>query len=326
MNLTASTLSVRNARTGELVSPRIRVASRGFSRLRGLLGRPEPPPGEGLLLVPCAGVHTLGMRYAIDVAFIDREGRVVRTCSALRPVRAIPFVRRAYLALELRSGTLAESTTRAGDLLLFEPVVAHAGAPTRTVGAGSAARGRQPARGASTSRAATPVRDQLAAAANEVQLPAAALLGVLLGLAVMLMVAEARTPLLFLPLALAVWIDLRSRRIPNWLTLGGTSFALASAGRSDLLLVALGMVAAGGAGLVLAVAARGGFGMGDVKLMAYSGAAVALPEVPLFLLAMSLVGGAIAVAALMQQGLRRGITIAYGPAIAAGCAWVLIAG
>lgn len=123
MNTDAALLSARNVRTGGVVGTRVRVADRMAARLRGLLGRPEPAPGEGMLLVPCTGVHTFGLRYAIDVAFLDRAGRVVRARGGLRPGRALPWVRGAYLALELRNGTLAESDTREGDLLVFEPVV-----------------------------------------------------------------------------------------------------------------------------------------------------------------------------------------------------------
>jgi len=66
------------------------VCARGMAgRLRGLLCRARAPgPRTGLLLSPCNAVHTFGMRYGIDVAFIDREGRVLRLVRNLRPWRA----------------------------------------------------------------------------------------------------------------------------------------------------------------------------------------------------------------------------------------------
>ena len=45
--------------------------------MRGLLGRSEPPEGEGILLRPAGSIHTFFMRFAIDAVFLDRELVVV---------------------------------------------------------------------------------------------------------------------------------------------------------------------------------------------------------------------------------------------------------
>lgn len=111
-----------NHTQGVMLGDRIGVADRWWLRLRGLLGRTEMRPGEGLLLVPCAAVHTLGMRFAIDVAFLDGAGKVVAMYAGLEPGR---FSRRhpgARSALELPPGTLENSGTGVGDLL---QVIAH---------------------------------------------------------------------------------------------------------------------------------------------------------------------------------------------------------
>ena len=68
-----------------MLGSRIVHADSWLSRFRGLLGRPEPEAGEGLLLVPCGSVHMLGMRYAIDVALLNRERRVVSLHPRLVP-------------------------------------------------------------------------------------------------------------------------------------------------------------------------------------------------------------------------------------------------
>lgn len=86
---------------------RIRIADSFWSRLRGLLGRPQLPLGEGLLLIPCASVHTFGMRFAIDVVFISDLGMVLKVFSQVVPGKLIPRVRGAYYALELPAGTAA---------------------------------------------------------------------------------------------------------------------------------------------------------------------------------------------------------------------------
>ena len=115
-------LTMRNQRTGAVLVTRLRIATSMFARLRGLLGRPEPPPGEGLWIVPCAGVHTFGMRYPIDVVFLDRFGRVVTMRPWLSPARMVPWVRGAHSALELRRDSLAACDLHHGDVLVLESV------------------------------------------------------------------------------------------------------------------------------------------------------------------------------------------------------------
>ncbi len=77
-----------------------------LERMRGLLGRPALQPGEGLLIAPCNAVHTVGMRYAIDVVFMDAEGRVLNVRPALRPLR-MAHAFRARQVLELAAGEAA---------------------------------------------------------------------------------------------------------------------------------------------------------------------------------------------------------------------------
>ena len=81
----------------------IRRADRFFSRLRGLLFAPPLPPGHGLLLVPCASVHTAFMRYPIAVVFLDRRGVIRRIVPRLAPWRAAAYVG-AWQTLELAAG------------------------------------------------------------------------------------------------------------------------------------------------------------------------------------------------------------------------------
>lgn len=105
-----------------VIAGRVQVARRPVERLRGLLGRSGLACGEGLLLTPCNGVHTWGMRFSIDVVFLDVAGRVVRVAS-MPPGRMIPWVRRAKQALELASGAAAVAGVSVGTRLRIEEAV-----------------------------------------------------------------------------------------------------------------------------------------------------------------------------------------------------------
>ena len=87
-------------------------------RTRGLLGRDGI---EGVMVLrPCRNVHTFGMRFAIDVAFCDRDGVVLRS-TTLAPRRISPVVMRSAMALEAEAGALARWNVKAGDRLELRP-------------------------------------------------------------------------------------------------------------------------------------------------------------------------------------------------------------
>ena len=80
----------------------LEIASTRAARARGLLGRDRL---DGVLLLPSTrSVHTLGMRFAIDVAHVDADGCVISTTS-MRPNRLGRVVRRADAVLEATEGS-----------------------------------------------------------------------------------------------------------------------------------------------------------------------------------------------------------------------------
>lgn len=81
----------------------VQRASGFVGRLLGLLVRPVLQPGQALHLAPCKAVHTIGMRYAIDVVFLDRTGAVLKVVPHLQPWRAA-VCWRAHSVLELSAG------------------------------------------------------------------------------------------------------------------------------------------------------------------------------------------------------------------------------
>jgi uncharacterized membrane protein (UPF0127 family) len=96
---------------------RIEWAGSSETRTRGLLGRESLDAGEGLYIVPCQWVHMFGMKFPIDVAFLDREGRVLALQHSLKPNRVSKLVWRADGVLELPAGTLESTGTQPGDVI-----------------------------------------------------------------------------------------------------------------------------------------------------------------------------------------------------------------
>jgi uncharacterized membrane protein (UPF0127 family) len=86
----------------------------------GLIGRRSLEPGEGLHLVPCRAIHTFFMQMAIDAAFLDERGEVVKLFSALPPWCVTRIHRKASSVLELPAGALERSGTIVGHRVFFE--------------------------------------------------------------------------------------------------------------------------------------------------------------------------------------------------------------
>ncbi len=101
---------------GTLVLPSVRGALRWWQRLRGLLFA-EALPADGsdaLLIRPCSSIHTIGMRYELDVVFIDKLGRVLSIHPRIPPWRAC-MQAGARDALELRGGVVEQIGLKVGD-------------------------------------------------------------------------------------------------------------------------------------------------------------------------------------------------------------------
>ena len=115
-------LEMRNEDRDHLLGERVRLADRWWPRLRGLIGHAELESGEGLMIRPCQGIHMQWMKYPLDVAFLDPDGRIVAIYHALKPWRFSKTHREATAALELPTGTLEATGTRVGDLVSWREI------------------------------------------------------------------------------------------------------------------------------------------------------------------------------------------------------------
>jgi uncharacterized membrane protein (UPF0127 family) len=86
----------------ELLGLEVPVATTRLSRLLGLALLPRGRAGAGLLIPRCRSVHTFGMRFRLDLLFLDGVGRVVELRRAVPPGRVVRCSR-AMAVLELPS-------------------------------------------------------------------------------------------------------------------------------------------------------------------------------------------------------------------------------
>jgi uncharacterized membrane protein (UPF0127 family) len=116
----------RNISLNRILADRVGVADTRATRAVGLLSRDGLEPGEALWIVPSRGVHTWGMRFAIDVLALDQAGTVIDLVSNLKPWRLRLPRRGTAGVLELPAGTVAASGTAVGHHVLLEMAEARA--------------------------------------------------------------------------------------------------------------------------------------------------------------------------------------------------------
>jgi len=112
-------LRVRNQSRGTLLADRANIANTSATRKTGLLKHTKLDPGEGLWITPCEGVHTIGMKFPIDVLFLNKKRKVLKIRPAM-PKWRMSMCLRAHSVLELPSGMAAATETVRGDQLEFE--------------------------------------------------------------------------------------------------------------------------------------------------------------------------------------------------------------
>ena len=98
--------------------PRVWKTTTAMDRMRGLLARPPLKEDEGLLIEPCGSVHTVGMRYSLDLMFLGRDWKIKKIVHGLAPLRlSVGFG--AFRTLETAAGVLAGMALRKGDVLVW---------------------------------------------------------------------------------------------------------------------------------------------------------------------------------------------------------------
>ena len=112
-------IKVRNRDRGTLLAEAAEVADTSAKRRTGLLKHTELAPGSGLWISPCEAVHSFGMKFAIDLVYLDRKKKVRKVRRQMVP-RRLSACFTAHSILELPVGAIDASLTQPGDQLEFE--------------------------------------------------------------------------------------------------------------------------------------------------------------------------------------------------------------
>lgn len=107
-----------NKTRGSVVANKVRLCRGFFDRLIGLLGTRTIAEDEACWLIPCNSIHTVGMQYAIDAYFLDRDNRIISAVENLAPNRIAPVIWKAHSVVEFKSGARRE--IRPGDEFRWE--------------------------------------------------------------------------------------------------------------------------------------------------------------------------------------------------------------
>lgn len=112
-------MTLINKTKNTTLAKKVLIANTPFKRIKGLLGKSDFKQEEALIIKPCNSIHTFFMRFAIDVIFVDKQNRIVKTISNLEPWRLTGVYLSANFCIELPAGTIASTSTSKGDFLSF---------------------------------------------------------------------------------------------------------------------------------------------------------------------------------------------------------------
>jgi len=110
-----SHLIAMNTTRGVRLTECARVADNFYTRLVGLLRDKQLASGDGLWIVPCNSIHSIGMKFDFDAVFLDKNLRVVHLMSEMKPWRLSRMVFAAHSVLEVPAGIIAQTATEIGD-------------------------------------------------------------------------------------------------------------------------------------------------------------------------------------------------------------------
>lgn len=107
---------IKNTTQNTTIATDAKIADNFISRLKGLLGASRLESGGALIIRPCSSIHTLGMKFAIDVIFLDKHDKVVKIMNNMKAGR-FSLAWGASYVIELPSGVADTTNIRVGDMI-----------------------------------------------------------------------------------------------------------------------------------------------------------------------------------------------------------------
>jgi uncharacterized membrane protein (UPF0127 family) len=112
-------MKIINKTNQKLITDKVKIANNVFSRMIGLLNRSNLEQGEGLLIIPCNSIHSIGMKFNFDAVFLDKNNKVQHLIKDIKPWKVLPVIFSAHSTLELPAGTIDIAEIKVNDYLEF---------------------------------------------------------------------------------------------------------------------------------------------------------------------------------------------------------------
>jgi uncharacterized protein len=120
MPLYRLTENLSKQKTKELLIENVILASSFSKRLFGLILEPRLDAHTCFFIDHCSSIHTVGMRYSLDVIFLGRKGKIIKIFEKIPPFRFTPFIKNAKKAIELYPGTIRTKKIRLQEHIVIE--------------------------------------------------------------------------------------------------------------------------------------------------------------------------------------------------------------
>jgi len=111
--------SLQRQSDARVLFEQLKVTQTAWERLRGLLAYPPLDDNQAMLITPCSSVHMFGMRHALDIAYLNKTGEVIKIVSSLRPM-AVSMCFGAAATLEMPVNSISKHNIQKGDVLTWE--------------------------------------------------------------------------------------------------------------------------------------------------------------------------------------------------------------